>query len=65
MPGNSGMNIAAQIKKDLPEALIIFITSHLKYAVESFELSIFRYIPKDSEGKTSLCFIRCRGFNSY
>lgn len=48
MPGNSGMNIAAQIKKDLPEALIIFITSHLKYAVKSFELSIFRYIPKDS-----------------
>ena len=48
MPGNSGMEIAVAIKKYLPRVLIIFITSHLKYAVDSFELSIFRYIPKDN-----------------
>lgn len=48
MPGIDGMSLAAYIKKYLPEALIIFITSYLKYAVDAFELSIFRYIPKSS-----------------
>lgn len=47
MPGNNGMNIAEKIKVYLKEVLIIFITSHLKYAIDSFELSIFRYIPKE------------------
>lgn len=28
--------------------MIIFITSHLKYAIDAFELSIFRYIPKNT-----------------
>lgn len=48
MPDIDGMVLAAYIKKYLSEVLIIFITSHLKYAVDSFELSIFRYIPKNS-----------------
>ena len=48
MPGIDGMSLAAYIKKYLPEALVIFITSYLKYAVDAFELSIFRYIPKNS-----------------
>lgn len=48
MPGIDGMGLAAYIKQHLPEALIIFITSYLKYAVDAFELSIFRYIPKNS-----------------
>lgn len=26
---------------------IIFITSHIEYAIDAFELSIFRYVPKD------------------
>lgn len=30
----------------LPEAIIIFITSHIKYAIDAFELSIFRFVPK-------------------
>lgn len=50
MPNIDGMNLAAYVKRYLPEVLIIFITSHLKYAVDAFELSIFRYIPKNSIG---------------
>ena len=48
MPYMDGMDLAAYIKRYLPEVLIIFITSHLKYAVDAYELSIFRYIPKNS-----------------
>lgn len=48
MPNIDGMNLAAYVKKHLPEVLIIFITSHLKYAIDAFELSIFRYIPKNT-----------------
>ncbi len=46
MPRKSGMEITPQIKQYLPNVLIVFITSHLKYAIDSFALSIFRYIPK-------------------
>lgn len=46
MPKIDGMNLAAYARKYLPEVLIIFITSHIKYAIDAFELSIFRYIPK-------------------
>lgn len=48
MPCIDGMQLAEYIKKHLPEALIIFITSHMKYVIDAFELSIFRYVPKNS-----------------
>lgn len=52
MPNIDGMKLAAYIKQYLPDILIIFITNHLKYAVDAFELSVFRYIPKNSsDGK--------------
>lgn len=47
MPHIDGMNLAAQIKRILSETLILFITAHVKYAVDAYELSIFRYIPKN------------------
>lgn len=47
MPDMNGMELAALTKRYLPEVLIIFITSHIKYAVDAFELSIFRYVPKN------------------
>lgn len=47
MPGISGMEIAGRIKPHLPNVKIIFITSHIEYAIDAFELSIFRYVPKD------------------
>ena len=48
MPGTDGMSLAGAIRRSLPLALIVFITSHTKYAVKAFELSVFRYIPKRS-----------------
>lgn len=46
MPGKSGMELAACMKPALPDVKIIFITSHIEYAIDAFELSIFRYVPK-------------------
>ena len=46
MPNISGMELAEKIKPFLPEIRIIFITSHIEYAIDAFELSIFRYVPK-------------------
>lgn len=46
MPGSTGMELAQRIKPFLPEVRIIFITSHIEYAIDAFELSIFRYVPK-------------------
>lgn len=48
MPGISGMEIARQIKSFLPNIKIIFVTSHMEYAIDAFELSIFRYVPKNN-----------------
>lgn len=47
MPQISGMELARQIRQKLPDALIIFVTAHFKYAVDAYELDIFRYIPKN------------------
>lgn len=51
MPGNTGMEIARKIKPYLPNVKIIFITSHIEYAIDAFELSIFRYVPKNDIDK--------------
>lgn len=50
MPGISGMEIPQQIKGFLPNVRIIFVTSHTEYAIDAFELSIFRYVPKNNLG---------------
>lgn len=47
MPGSTGMEIAGKIRPCLPDVKIIFITSHIEYAIDAFELSIFRYVPKN------------------
>ncbi len=51
MPGNTGMEIAEKIRPYLPDIRIIFITSHLEYAIDAFELSVFRYVPKHDTEK--------------
>lgn len=48
MPGISGMEIPQQIKGVLPNVKIIFVTSHTEYAIDAFELAIFRYVPKNN-----------------
>lgn len=50
MPEMDGMELAGRIKKLLPDALIIFFTSHMEYALDAYELSVFRYIPKSNYG---------------
>lgn len=47
MPDLSGMELAKQIYSLLPDALMIFVTAHYKYAVDAYALHIFRYIPKN------------------
>lgn len=47
MPGITGMELSGEIKPYLPNVKIIFITSHIEYAIDAFELSIFRYVPKN------------------
>lgn len=46
MPGIDGMDLAKVIRDTMPAAKIIFITSHLEYAITAYEFSVFRYIPK-------------------
>ena len=45
------MEIAERIKPYLPNVKIVFITSHIEYAIDAFELSIFRYVPKGDIAK--------------
>lgn len=46
MPEISGMELARQIGPALPNVRMIFITSHVEFAIDAYELSIFRYVPK-------------------
>ncbi|MCI8968671.1 MAG: response regulator transcription factor [Lachnospiraceae bacterium] len=46
MPQMDGMELAGHIRKALPDVLIIFVTSHMEYVLDAYELSVFRYIPK-------------------
>ncbi len=48
MPEISGMELAGKVKEYLPNVKIIFITSHVEYAIDAYELTIFRYVPKDN-----------------
>lgn len=48
MPGINGMELPQKIKEFLPNVRIIFVTSHTEYAIDAFELSIFRYVPKNN-----------------
>lgn len=47
MPGVTGMELSKKIKPFLPNMKVIFITSHMEYVIDAFELSIFRYVPKN------------------
>lgn len=46
MPGLTGMDLPRRLRPFLPHVRIIFVTSHTEYAIDAFELSIFRYVPK-------------------
>ena len=63
MPKINGMQIAKDVKKLCPETLVIFITSHSEYAIDSFELSVFRYIEKGPTIKEKLSYALIDGLN--
>lgn len=46
MPQMDGMELADRVRKALPGVLVIFVTSHMEYVLDAYELSVFRYIPK-------------------
>lgn len=47
MPLVSGVELAKAAKRIYKNCLIIFLTSHLNYAVDGYEMDIFRFVPKD------------------
>lgn len=47
MPDVTGMELTKKIKPFLPNIKVIFITSHMEYAIDAFELAVFRYVPKN------------------
>lgn len=46
MPELDGFRLAEEIKKYLPDAIVIFITDYETYVYESFRVHPFRFIPK-------------------
>ncbi len=42
----SGLEVARKIRRELSEAILIYITNYVEFAVEAFEVNTFRYIPK-------------------
>ena len=43
-----GFALAERLQERLPEALLIFVSSHEKYVYDSFRLRPFRFLPKSS-----------------
>lgn len=46
MPELDGMALTGKIKKYLPDALIIFVTSYEQYVYKAFEVQPYRFVPK-------------------
>jgi len=46
LPGTSGLEVGSKVKLCQPDAVLIFITNYVEYAVAAYEVNAFRYIPK-------------------
>lgn len=46
MPVHNGFELASVIRDKSADAIIIFVTSHIEYAIDGYKYSAFRYIPK-------------------
>ena len=51
MPGLDGMELTAALKKYIPDALILFISSYEKYVYDTFSVHPFWFIPKSQFSK--------------
>lgn len=46
MPGANGIQVAREIREKYFDPFIIYITDHIEYSPQAFEVNAFRYIPK-------------------
>lgn len=46
MPGMDGMTLSRRLREKDEKLLLIFVTSHISYAVEGYEVNAFAYLPK-------------------
>lgn len=46
LPGTSGLEVGRKVRLGHPESIIVFVTNHVEYAVQAYEVNAFRYIPK-------------------
>lgn len=51
MPGFNGIELTNRIRKYLPDAITIFVTSYEQYVYKSFEVQPYRFIPKTNAGE--------------
>jgi|GEM_PF-2623664 len=52
LPDMSGEELIKKIRKVIPSAYFVYITSQLKYAIEGYKLNLFRFIPKENMCKS-------------
>lgn len=51
MPGLNGIELTNRVRKYLPDAITIFVTSYEQYVYKSFEVQPYRFIPKGNAGE--------------
>ena len=49
LPGMDGLNLAVQIKNEVPYAKIIFVTGYSQYAMEAYKRHVNGYVMKPAE----------------
>ena len=49
LPEQSGILVAKETRKYLPESFVIFISNYEEYAMEGYKVRAFRYITKDMQ----------------
>ena len=46
MPGIDGISLAKRLRADSEKVIIVFLTSHIEYALEGYEVNALRYLTK-------------------
>ena len=46
MPGTDGLELSKQLRKLSSEVIIVFLTSHVEYAIKGYEVNALRYLLK-------------------
>ena len=59
IPGKNGIELAEEIKRILPDTILIFLTAYDSYAIKAFELKIYDYILKPYDEKRIAESLNC------